>query len=189
MQGNMRSRPKTSRPPRRLTPPRSATAARADRAILVEIDNRQKTFAVDRRWLRDIVRQAVVAIGSRHAEIGLAIVDDEGIAALHDLWMGLPDSTDVITFDLGTPKGEGLHGDIAVSAETARRVARDLGWQPRYELAYYVVHGLLHLAGEDDLDPIARRKMRARERAVMAAIGLPAPPRRRRTSPTTRGGR
>ena len=185
----MPPRPKTSRPPRRLPPPRSATAARADRAILVEIDNRQKTFAVDRRWLRGIVRQAVVAIGSRHAEIGLAIVDDAGIAALHDLWMGLPDPTDVITFDLGSPGGDGLHGDIAVSAETAHRVARTLGWQPRYELAYYVVHGLLHLAGEDDLDPTARRMMRVRERAVMAAIGLPAPPRRRRPSPTTRGGR
>ena len=185
----MPPRPKTSRPPRRLTPPRSATAARADRAILVEIDNRQKTFAVDRRWLRGIVRQAVVAIGSRHAEIGLAIVDDAGIAALHDLWMGLPDPTDVITFDLGGSDGTGLHGDIAVSAETARRVARSLGWQPRYELAYYVVHGLLHLAGEDDLDPTARRKMRTRERELMAAIGLPSPPRGRRPRPAPRGGR
>jgi probable rRNA maturation factor len=102
--------------------------------------------------------------------------------------MGLPDPTDVITFDLAGPGCAGLHGDIAVSAETARRVARDLGWQPRHELAYYVVHGLLHLAGEDDLDPAARRRMRTREREIMAAIGLPAPPRGRRQR-ASRGGR
>jgi len=188
MQGTMPLRPKTSRRPRRTTPTRPAAASRADLAIRIEIANRQKTVAIDHRWLRTIVRQAVAAIGSPHAEIGLAIVDDDGIAALHDLWMGVPDPTDVITFDLGGPDGEGLHGDLAVSAETARRVARDLGWQPRYELAYYVVHGLLHLAGEDDLDPAARRRMRTREREVMAAIGLPAPP-HRRPKPMTRGGR
>ena len=71
-----------------------------------------------------------------------------------------------------------LAGDIVVSGETARRAARELGWQPRQELAYYVVHGLLHLAGYDDLTPGERRRMRKAERTVMVAAGLPAPPRR-----------
>lgn len=146
----------------------------------MEIADRQRLMAIDRRWLRDLVRRAVTAIGVPQAEIGLALVDDAGIAALHDRWMGLPDATDVITFDLAVPGGPGLHGDIAVSTETARRVARSLGWLARHELAYYVVHGLLHLAGEDDRDAPSRRKMRTREREVMAAIGLPEPPRDRR---------
>ena len=38
------------------------------------------------------------------------------------------------------------------------------------ETALYVVHGLLHSAGEDDLDPVSRRRMRLRERAVMSAL-------------------
>ena len=38
------------------------------------------------------------------------------------------------------------------------------------ELALYLVHGLLHAAGEDDLDPKARRRMRRREREVMAEL-------------------
>jgi probable rRNA maturation factor len=102
------------------------------------------------------------------------------MARLHEEWLGIPGPTDVITFDLaaGGP-ADGLHGDIAVSAETARRMARELGWAPRHEVAYYVVHGLLHLAGYDDLVPDARRAMRARERGVMAAAGLPRPPRAR----------
>lgn len=167
--------------------PRSSTSRRSLRprahrepAVRVAVTNRQRSLAVDRRWLGTIVRDALDAIGAARAEIGVAIVDDRGIAALHDRWMGLPDPTDVITFDLSAPGSGVLEGDIAVSAETAQRVARELGWQPRHELAYYVVHGLLHLAGEDDLEPVARRRMRARERAVLAAIGLPPPPRRRR---------
>jgi probable rRNA maturation factor len=83
----------------------------------------------------------------------------------------------VITFDLSDAARPGiLHGDIAVSAETARRTARELGWQSRHELAYYVVHGILHLSGYDDHDPADRRAMRARERVLMQAAGLPAPP-------------
>jgi probable rRNA maturation factor len=186
MRGTMSPRPKTTRRPRSAPPPRSV-AARPAADVAVEIANRQRVIAIDRRWLRDLVRRAVAAINAEHAEIGLAIVDDAGIAELHGRWMGLPDPTDVITFDLAGPGCAGLHGDIAVSAETARRVAHDLGWQPRHELAYYVVHGLLHLAGEDDLDPAARRRMRTREREIMAAIGLPAPPRGRRQR-ASRGG-
>jgi probable rRNA maturation factor len=94
--------------------------------------------------------------------------------------MGIPGPTDVLTFDLSGAEARGLAGDIVVSAETARRLARELGWQARHELAYYVVHGLLHLAGEDDGTPGERRRMRRRERAVMAASRLPAPPRRPR---------
>lgn len=170
---------------------RSTTARRPPRPsarrvpqVRVEISDRQRALKVDRRWLGGVVRRAIATLGATTAEIGIAIVDDGGIAELHDRWMGLSDPTDVITFDLSGPGVDALQGDIAVSAETARRVARGLGWQPRYELAYYVVHGLLHLAGEDDLEPVARRRMRARERAVMAAIGLPTPPRGRRRAPT-----
>ena len=149
-------------------------------SISVEVVNRQKVMAVDAAWLERVVRKAIAAIGADVAEITVLVVDDRRIAALHDRWMGIPGPTDVLTFDLSSGAPGGLAGDIAASAETARRVARELGWQARHERAYYVVHGLLHLAGEDDGTPGERRRMRRREWAVMAAAGLPAPPRRPR---------
>jgi probable rRNA maturation factor len=151
-------------------------------AIGVDIVNRQKAMPIDAAWLARIVRQAVAAIGTEAVAITVLIADDRRIAALHDHWLGIPGPTDVLTFDLAGADGGGLAGDIVVSAETARRVARELGWQPRHELAYYVIHGLLHLAGENDGTPGERRRMRRRERAVMSAAGLPAPPRRPRRS-------
>jgi len=45
------------------------------------------------------------------------------------------------------------------------------------------IHGLLHLTGYDDTTPAQSRAMRARERSLMRAIGLPCPQRIR----TTRG--
>ena len=38
------------------------------------------------------------------------------------------------------------------------------------EVVLYIVHGLLHSAGEDDLSPAPRRRMRRREREVLAGL-------------------
>jgi len=152
--------------------------AEPDRPVAVEISNRQQAMAVNLAWLERIVRGAIAVIRAEAAEIIVLVVNDRRIAKLHAEWMQISEPTDVLTFDLGSDPPRRLAGDIVVSGETARRVARELGWQPRQELAYYVVHGLLHLAGYDDLTPGERRRMRKRERMVMVAVGLPAPPQR-----------
>lgn len=148
--------------------------------IQVEVIDRQRLVRVGAAWLARVVRRALERQRVDRAEISVLLVGDRRMARLHEEWLGEPGPTDVITFDLGAdePGDRGsLRGDIVVSAETARRVAREFGWAPRHEVAYYVVHGLLHLVGHDDLDPVARRAMRARERVLMAAAGLPSPPR------------
>ena len=128
--------------------------------------------------LEPCVRRAIEAPLPPGWRARLLLVDDAAIAALHGRWLGDGSPTDVITFDLGA--GAGLCGDIACSTETAVREAARFGWPARYELAYYAIHGLLHLAGYDDRDVAPRRAMRKREREVFAALGLPAPPRRTR---------
>ncbi|MEI6037069.1 MAG: rRNA maturation RNase YbeY [Planctomycetota bacterium] len=165
-------------------------------AVSVDISDRQKILRVGQAWLERLVRRALVAEGIEQAEISILLVDDKRIAAVHDEWLGLLGPTDVITFDHtdnqppGLAKksrrrdlirGRFLWGDIVVSTETATRVSREFGWTPRQELAYYVIHGLLHLSGYDDLSPADRRKMRGRERSLLKIIGLPVPPRTRFT--------
>ena len=155
-------------------------ARSASTAIVVDVSDRQKILRVSSRWLTAIVRDALFAQGVERAEIGLSLVDDRRIADVHRRWLGIAGPTDVITFDLSAgagPRAAAVAGDIVVSTETARRMAREAGWTPHRELAYYVVHGLLHLTGHDDLTPADRRAMRVRERFVMQACGLPPPPR------------
>lgn len=167
-----------------MPPPRSSAATRPRASApgpTIDVVDRQRVLRVGGRWLGTVARRALERQGIEAAEICVLLVDDRGIAGLHERWLGIPGPTDVITFDLSDAARPGvLHGDIAVSAETARRVARELGWQPRHELAYYIVHGILHLAGYDDHDSADRRAMRARERVLMQAAGLPAPPSRPR---------
>lgn len=169
---------KPSSPARRPRPPR-AVAAAADRHE-VDIVDRQRSLRLPRGWLAGVVRRALARQGIAMAEVCVLLVDDRRIARLHADWLGVAGPTDVITFAAAAgPADDVLRGDIVASAETARRVARQVGWQPRQELAYYVLHGILHLAGYDDLTPADRRAMRARERVLLAAAGLPPAPRPR----------
>lgn len=155
--------------------------------ISVEVTDRQRLVRASHRGIERIVRRALRVEGVAWAEIGVVLVDDRRIAALHRRWLGVPGPTDVITFDLaagrGRQGGPTVVGDIVVSTETARTAARRVGWTPQRELTYLVVHGLLHLTGHDDRTPADRRAMRVRERAVMRACGLPRPPRRAARQP------
>lgn len=113
--------------------------------------------------------------------LSVVFVSDAEIARLHEHYLEDPTETDVITFDLrdeweaGVPLEERTGGELLVSADTAERCARERGHSPLVEAQLYVVHGALHLLGEDDHDPEERARMRARERAVFERLGVPYP--------------
>jgi len=70
--------------------------------------------------------------------------------------------------------GAFLEGEIIASAEMANTVAADGRWSAQAELTLYVVHGLLHICGYDDLTPEEQHIMRSRERAILKSLGLTA---------------
>ena len=67
--------------------------------------------------------------------------------------------TDVMTFQ---------HGEIFISAETARRNARRFGNALGRELRLCLIHGLLHLHGFDDRDETGARKMELAQQKILA---------------------
>jgi probable rRNA maturation factor len=66
-----------------------------------------------------------------------------------------------------------LEGELVVGTEVARAHAAQRGHDVGHELVLYVIHGLLHLCGYDDTIATAERRMRARERHYLRALGLP----------------
>lgn len=130
----------------------------------IAIVNHQRLVPVNRKLLRRAIRAVLEGEGINAAEISLAIVSDGEIARLNKTYLNHEGPTDVITFPLSRPGASPLEGEIVVSIETAVREAGRRGLHPDRELCLYVVHGMLHLCGYDDLDPKARRRMRGRER-------------------------
>ncbi len=106
--------------------------------------------------------------GCPPGELSLVFLTDAALAQLHADFMDDPSTTDVITFEGDTTAG--LAGEICVSADTARTYAREHGRDFATELTLYVVHGWLHLAGYDDLQPAKKRRMRAAEARALKLL-------------------
>ncbi|WP_255558857.1 rRNA maturation RNase YbeY [Horticoccus luteus] len=143
------------------------------------IANRYPRLRVPRRELT-----RALAILDRHAarfrggcppgELSLVFLTDTALARLHADFLADPTTTDVITFE--GDAAVGLAGEVCVSVDTAARYARAHRRDFATELTLYVVHGWLHLAGYDDLEPVKKRAMRraeARALQLIATVGVP----------------
>ncbi len=70
--------------------------------------------------------------------------------------------TDVLAFDYGDRRA-----DIIISLDTAKRNSRLYKTSFRDEVLLYVIHGILHLAGDSDLDPRSREKMFKKQEGLL----------------------
>ena len=109
------------------------------------------------------------AWGVPPGELSLAFLTDSALARLHAAFLDDASKTDVITF-AGAPTGSGQAGEICVSADAARAFAAKQGRDFSEELTLYLVHGWLHLAGHDDLQPAKKRRMRTAEARALALL-------------------
>lgn len=101
----------------------------------------------------------------------IAVVDDATMQQLNDQRLGHDWPTDVISFVLDqTPAS--VEGEVIASAQTAARMCRAAGWAAWDELLLYIVHGLLHVCGMDDVEPQDRQAMRLAERECLLSAGV-----------------
>jgi probable rRNA maturation factor len=129
--------------------------------------NRQRARAVDLCSLSRFAQRALEKVAtveriSLPVDIGVVLVSDRRISAIHLRFMRIAGPTDVITFQ---------HGEIVISVETAHRQATQLGNEPFDELCILLLHGLLHLAGYDDATDFGFREMDRLQRKLMREIG------------------
>lgn len=108
-------------------------------------------------------------------ELDVRFVGDRAMTVANREYVGHEGTTDVITFSYFDDPDSLFPGEAAVEliicidAALREGAAREDSCYSR-EMALYLVHGLLHSAGEDDLSPGPRRRMRRREREVLAEL-------------------
>jgi len=100
--------------------------------------------------VRETALRVLRAERCRGAQVCILLTRDAEIRALNRRYRGRDSATDVLSFPSQekAPR-EGHLGDVVVSVESAARYARKAGWRLRQEIQFLVIHGILHLLGQD----------------------------------------
>lgn len=142
------------------------------KGIEVHVINRQRVLTIAPLAVRCLVREVLSSEGAECDEVNIHLVGTRAISELHARFFDDPTTTDCITFplDCTSPVGPRLLGDVFVCPATAVTYATANSADPYREATLYIIHGLLHLLGYDDLEPVARRLMRQAERRCMKRL-------------------
>lgn len=131
----------------------------------VTVSNRQRRLKVNTRLLARITERALELVDNADAQIGIVLVDDAMIAKLNAQYHATPGPTDILSFDYGEGQGE-----LVISTEHAVAQAKRFRTTPAREVILYIVHGILHLHGYNDLAKRDRQRMRTAERRLMSSL-------------------
>lgn len=136
--------------------------------------------------LRRLVRLVLESEGlPPETEVGVVFVTDEVMTEYNRRFLGGEGPTDVLALPLNPPDAArpaaasasvagapyGL-GDVFVAPRYVHRQARELGIRPEDELSLMVAHGVLHLVGYDHATEAEAESMEARERDLLALVGV-----------------
>lgn len=113
---------------------------------MIEVVNRQRHLQVDTEAWSGFAGRALRVIGKGDASATIAFVSDKRIRQLNRQFRGVDKATDVLSFPA---EEESNLGDVAISVETAAAQAEENGLSFEDEVAQLILHGLLHLCGND----------------------------------------
>ena len=136
------------------------------------ITNEQTILMIDDARIENVVESVLNCQQVEVAEISVVLVDNETIHQINREHLEHDFPTDVITFPLSEPYADCLEGEIVISTQMATEIAPSVPWSITSEVELYLIHGLLHLCGFDDLDPAALKLMREQEHAMLRHVGI-----------------
>jgi probable rRNA maturation factor len=151
--------------------------------INISVEQKLKV-SLEEGWLRKIALRTLEAEGiTSPAEMGLVITDNKAIQKLNRTYRGQNRPTDVLAFHMsldtsqeselrfvGPPDGVRHLGEIVISYPQTVKQAQEQGHSVAQELAFLIVHGVLHLLGYDDEIPNEKQQMDARAIEILKRL-------------------
>jgi probable rRNA maturation factor len=143
------------------------------------IANRQRTKKINSRRLKEITEALLVELQITEVELGVNLVGAREMALVNETFLQHEGATDVITFDHNENSNKRLartlappniHGELFICVDVAIAQAKEFNSSWQAEVMRYVVHGVLHLLGYDDLQPALRRWMKREENRLVRIL-------------------
>lgn len=145
--------------------------------IEVEIDEEDWTDALpDAAALAASAVSATLDFEGQGVDPGLVVLltGDAQVRELNLRFRGKDAPTNVLSFPAGVAAGRHL-GDIALAFGVCAREAAEQGKPLEDHLQHLTAHGVLHLLGYDHQTDAEAESMEARERRILAGLGVPDP--------------
>ncbi len=141
-------------------------------SIKVNIFKQSKSSLFKKTRVVELVQKTSRKFGLRKALINIEIANDERIVDVNKKFLKKRSITDVISFDVSDADDRVF--DIVVNAELAKRQAKIREHSFEAELVLYILHGLLHQLGFDDLTDCDAVKMHKTEDEILRKFGYGA---------------
>jgi rRNA maturation RNase YbeY len=133
----------------------------------IHMQSQVRRITFDQARLERSARAILSDIGETSAELGILFVGDQRMRGLNRRYRGKDHTTDVLAFAMREARPPRTSGSVP----TAWRQAIEAGRSLDEELAWLLVHGILHLCGYDhERNEKEARRMHRRERMVLRSI-------------------
>ena len=116
------------------------------------------------KWIKTVAE----GYGFKIGELGYMFCSDNRLLEMNKEYLGHDYFTDIITFDY--VEGNVINGDIAISVDTVRKNAEEYGVTFDQELMRVMIHGVLHLTGQNDKTEAEFAEMKAKEATALAIL-------------------
>ena len=113
------------------------------------------------KWIKTVAAEYQRKIG----DIAFVFCTDERILEVNKQYLEHDYYTDIITFDYSEKSV--ISGDIFISIDTVKSNAQDLNIPFDKEIKRIMIHGILHLCGQDDKTPELREEMTDKENEAL----------------------
>jgi rRNA maturation RNase YbeY len=113
------------------------------------------------------IKETAAYYGKKVGEIAYIFCSDERILEINNQYLSHDYFTDIITFDYCD--GIIISGDIFISVDTVLSNSKEFGVSFETELLRILIHGILHLCGQDDKTPELRVEMTEKEDLALKA--------------------
>lgn len=147
--------------------------------LTVHVQNSQKDLPLHRFYRKhthNIVEHILSSEQRQYHEVSVYFINRLRMCQIHSNFFADPSPTDCISFPIDIDQEEDISyrilGDVFVCPSVAYNYVNQHGGNVYEETTLYVVHGLLHLLGYDDLSIKERKKMRNAEARVMHGLHL-----------------
>lgn len=138
----------------------------------VHVFDNQSSLKLSSKTVQAIATQVVAGEDCHYDEVSVYFVDKSEISKLHEQFFNDPTPTDCISFPMDDKDDVGYRvlGDIFVCPQVALEYSEENKVDPFEETTLYIVHGLLHLLGYDDIEKSDIEKMRSAEQRHLSSL-------------------